>query len=30
MKVILQLIFIHQIIGWIIQLNITFLAKCHE
>ena len=29
-EVILQLIFIHEFIGWIIQLNITFLAKCHE
>ena len=26
-KVILQVIFIHEFIGWIIQLNITFLTK---
>ena len=30
MKVILQVIFIHEIMGWIIQLNITFVANCQE
>ena len=30
MKVILRVIFIHESMGWIIQLNITFVAKCQE
>ena len=30
MKVILRLIFIHESIGSIIQLNIAFVAKCQE
>ena len=30
MKVILRVIFIHEFMGWIIQLNITFVANCQE
>ena len=30
MKVILRLILIHESMGWIIQLNIAFVAKCQE
>ena len=30
MKVILRVCFIHEFMGWIIQLNITFVAICQE
>ena len=30
MKVILRVMFIHEFMGWIIQLNITFVANCQE
>ena len=30
MKVILRLIFIHESMDWIIQLNIAFVGKCQE
>ena len=27
---ILRVIFIHEFMGWILQLNITFVANCQE
>ena len=30
MKAILRVIFIQKFMGWIIQLDITFLDKCQE